>query len=111
MIEKKANQYFQKLYVKSLTVEMFLCKLKGFKDSASPEDRSLFQCILKNMFDEYHYFSQFPYKELEITGQLFGGLINEGLLAVPDLDQALKSVDLTRYSFSSDYTLSLSVCV
>ena len=38
--------------------------------------------MLKNMFDEYRFFPQFPEKELQITGQLFGGIIDQGLVAL-----------------------------
>ena len=43
-----------------------------------PQD--LFVCMLRNMFEEYKFFPQFPEKELQITGQLFGGIIEHGLV-------------------------------
>ena len=36
--------------------------------------------MLRNMFEEYKFFPQFPEKELQITGQLFGGIIEHGLV-------------------------------
>lgn len=42
--------------------------------------QEVFTCMLKNMFDEYKFFPQFPDKELQITGQLFGGIIDQGLV-------------------------------
>ncbi len=42
--------------------------------------QDLFVCMLKNIFEEYKFFPQFPEKELRITGQLFGGIIEHGLV-------------------------------
>ncbi len=42
--------------------------------------QDLFVCMLRNMFEEYKFFPQFPEKELQITGQLFGGIIEHGLV-------------------------------
>ena len=42
-------------------------------------------CMLRNMFEEYKFFPQFPEKELQITGQLFGGIIEHGLVTYAHL--------------------------
>ncbi len=42
--------------------------------------QDLFVCMLRNMFEEYKFFPQFPEKELQITGHLFGGIIEHGLV-------------------------------
>ena len=49
-------------------------------------------CMLRNMFDEYKFFPEFPYKELQITGQLFGGIIEHGLVTYVTLSLALRYV-------------------
>jgi len=36
--------------------------------------------MLKNLFEEYQFFPQYPEKELIITAQLFGGIIEHGLV-------------------------------
>ena len=42
--------------------------------------QDLFVCMLRNIFEEYKFFPQFPEKELQITGQLFGGIIEHRLV-------------------------------
>lgn len=37
--------------------------------------------MVKYLFEEYRYFPQYPDKELHITAQLFGGIIERGLVA------------------------------
>lgn len=36
--------------------------------------------MLRNLFEEYRFFPQYPDKELHITAQLFGGIIERGLV-------------------------------
>ena len=36
--------------------------------------------MVRRMFEEYKFFPGFPEKELRITGQLFGGIIDQGLV-------------------------------
>ena len=36
--------------------------------------------MLRNLFEEYKFFPQYPDKELHITAQLFGGIIEQGLV-------------------------------
>ena len=64
-------------------------------------------CMLRNMFEEYKFFPQFPEKELQITGQLFGGIIEHGLVTYLSLSLALRYVlqslknPPSRYVFST----------
>jgi len=36
--------------------------------------------MLRNLFEEYRFFPQYPDKELHITAQLFGGIIDRNLV-------------------------------
>lgn len=36
--------------------------------------------MISNLFDEYRFHNQYPIRELQITGQLFGALINSKLI-------------------------------
>lgn len=42
--------------------------------------QDVFSCMLKNLFEEYQFFPQYPEKELIVTAQLFGGIIEHGLV-------------------------------
>ena len=39
----------------------------------------MFQNGIKNLFEEYKFYSQYPERELLLTAQLFGGLFERGL--------------------------------
>ena len=95
-IEDKANSYFQRIYNvpphPTLTINEVLELLKKFQDSADARERDVFLCMIKNLFEEYKYFPQYPQKELYITAQLFGGIIEQGLVTMVPLGLALRFV-------------------
>ena len=53
--------------------------------SSLPRERDVFNCMIKNLFEEYKYFPSYPEKELHITAQLFGGIIEHGLVSMVPL--------------------------
>ncbi|XP_012340948.1 CCR4-NOT transcription complex subunit 1 isoform X3 [Apis florea] len=83
-IEDEANSYFQRIYNHpphpTLSIDEVLDMLKKFQDSGSKREREVFNCMLRNLFEEYRFFPQYPDKELQITAQLFGGIIERGLI-------------------------------
>lgn len=95
-IQEEANSYFQQIYATppspTITIEQFLDTLKQFQQSQNKKDRDVFSCMLKNLFDEYKFFPQYPERELYITSLLFGGIIREGLVTDLPLAFALRSV-------------------
>lgn len=42
--------------------------------------QEVFQCMLRNLFEEFRFFSQYPDRELQTTAMLFGGIIEQGLI-------------------------------
>jgi hypothetical protein len=48
--------------------------------------------MISNLFDEYRFHGQYPLRELQITGQLFGALINSHLIDGVTLMIALRCV-------------------
>lgn len=83
-IEDEANGYFQRIYNHpphpTLSIDEVLDMLKKFQDSPNKREREVFSCMLRNLFEEYKFFPQYPDKELQITAQLFGGIIERGLV-------------------------------
>ncbi|PIO34363.1 hypothetical protein AB205_0070670 [Aquarana catesbeiana] len=73
---------------KSAVLEM----LQRFKDSNIKREREVFNCMLRNLFEEYRFFPQYPDKELHITACLFGGIIEKGLVTYMALGLALRYV-------------------
>ena len=80
-VEDEANSYFQRIYNHpphpTLTIDEVLELLKNFQDSVRQREKDVFNCMIKNLFEEYKYFPQYPEKELHITAQLFGGIIGK----------------------------------
>jgi len=59
--------------------------LKRFKDSSVKKEKDVFSCMLRNLFEEYKFFTQYPEKELTIIAVLFGGIIEQGLVTYVDV--------------------------
>ena len=95
-IEKEADTYFQRIYnnsgSQSLTIDEVLDMLRKFQDSPNQREKEIFTCMIRNLFKEYGYFPQYPDKELLITAQLFGGIIQMGLVKYMALVLALRYV-------------------
>lgn len=83
-IEEEANGYFQRIYNHpphpTLSIDEVLDMLKRFSESTNRREREVHQCMLRNLLEEYKFFPQYPEKELQITAQLFGGMIERNLV-------------------------------
>ncbi|XP_063970716.1 CCR4-NOT transcription complex subunit 1-like isoform X2 [Lytechinus pictus] len=95
-IDEEANSYFQQIYNQPpnpiMSVDDVLQMLKQFKDSQVTREREVFMCMLRNLFEEYKFFPQYPERELLITACLFGGVIEQGLVTFMALGMALRYV-------------------
>jgi len=95
-VEDEANSYFQRIYNHpphpTLTIDEVLEMLKRFQSSGIQREQDVFNCMIKNLFEEYKFFPQYPDKELHITAQLFGGIIEHSLVAMIPLGLALRFV-------------------
>ncbi|CAN2389296.1 CCR4-NOT transcription complex subunit [Pristimantis euphronides] len=95
-IDDEANSYFQRIYNQpphpTMSVDEVLEMLQRFKDSNIKREREVFNCMLRNLFEEYRFFPQYPDKELHITACLFGGIIEKGLVTYMALGLALRYV-------------------
>ncbi|XP_055686768.1 CCR4-NOT transcription complex subunit 1 isoform X2 [Lutzomyia longipalpis] len=83
--EDEANSYFQRIYNHpphpTLSVDEVLDILQRFQESRIRFENEVYTCMLRNLFEEYRFFPQYPDKELQITAQLFGGMIERSLVA------------------------------
>ncbi|XP_037622046.1 CCR4-NOT transcription complex subunit 1 isoform X1 [Sebastes umbrosus] len=105
-IDDEANSYFQRIYNHpphpTMSVDEVLEMLQRFKDSTIKREREVFNCMLRNLFEEYRFFPQYPDKELHITACLFGGIIEKGLVTYMALGLALRYVlEALRKSYGS----------
>jgi CCR4-NOT transcription complex subunit 1 len=83
-VEDEANSYFQRIYNHpphpTLSIDEVLDMLQRFQESPNKKERDVYQCMLRNLFEEYKFFPQYPDKELQITAQLFGGMVERNLV-------------------------------
>ena len=86
------NNGFLYVYIILSCFFQVLEMLQRFKDSTIKREREVFNCMLRNLFEEYRFFPQYPDKELHITACLFGGIIEKGLVTYMALGLALRYV-------------------
>lgn len=91
-VEEAANRYFQQVYNGGMTIDDTIDLMKTLKHSSNGKDKEIFACMIRNLFDEYRFFHKYPEKELQITGELFGAIINSNLLLGITLAVAMKYV-------------------
>ncbi|KAI1717100.1 CCR4-Not complex component, not1 domain-containing protein [Ditylenchus destructor] len=99
-VQEEANLYFQQIYSRTgrMSVNDFIQRLKNFRDSNNQREKDLLMCVVKNLFDEYRFFHEYPDQELRTTAELYGGIIREAIvqniefaIAVRKVIEALKS--------------------
>lgn len=91
-VEEEANAYFQKIYTSGISIPDVIQLLKRFKTSEKLREQEIFRCMIHNLFDEYRFFHKYPEKELQVTGRLFGTLIQHQLVSSITLGIALRYV-------------------
>lgn len=83
-VEDEANSYFQRIYNQpphpTLAIDEVLDMLQRFQENQTRREYQVSLCMLKNLFEEYRFFPKYPDKELQITAQLFGGMIERSLV-------------------------------
>ncbi|KAI6241643.1 CCR4-Not complex component, variant [Aphelenchoides fujianensis] len=72
--QEKANWYFQRIY--------------NFGNPL-PE---LLSCLLKNLFDEFKFFAEYPERELRTTAKVYGGIIREGIVVNMKFATAIRRI-------------------
>ena len=77
----------------TLTIDEVLELLRKFQTSGVQRETDVFFCMIKNLFEEYKFFPQYPDKELHITAQLFGGIVEHSLVTMIHLGVALRYGD------------------
>ncbi|KAK0420410.1 hypothetical protein QR680_014668 [Steinernema hermaphroditum] len=93
-IQEEANTYFQMIYAQSqqMSVEQFVQKLKQFKQSSNTRDQEILGCVIKNLFDEFRFFKEYPERELKTTAEVYGGIIREDIIQGLQMATALRRI-------------------
>ncbi|CAF5193964.1 unnamed protein product, partial [Rotaria magnacalcarata] len=89
--------YFKRLYSKTnnpppISVDEFLDIMTRCKDSQIQREKDVFHNGIRNLFEEYKFYIQYPERELHLTAQLFGGLFERGLFQQQALIAAYRAI-------------------
>ncbi|KAG8755159.1 hypothetical protein FRC14_004305 [Serendipita sp. 396] len=91
-IEAEVEAIYRKLYAGVLSVEDLLAVLDAAKRHENARDHEIFAGVLHTVFDEYKFYPEYPPRELRITAQLFGSLIQNHLVEGVPLGIAIRCV-------------------
>jgi len=91
-VAKRSNVIFQEIYQEKISVPDAVAMLRRFKTSEDAVEREICGCMLHSLFDEYRFLHKYPFKELQITGVLFGMLIQNQVVQNFTLGIALRYV-------------------
>ncbi|KAK6029734.1 CCR4-Not complex component, Not1, partial [Ostertagia ostertagi] len=70
-VQDEANMYFEQIYNQSSLV---------------------LACVVKNLFEEYRFFHEYPERELRTTAEIYGGIIREGIISNLHFATAVRKV-------------------
>lgn len=79
-VEEEANRWFQRVFSGEVSVETLIDCMRKYKQSGDAQKTEIYSCMIHNLLDEYRFFNKYPEKELKITGQLFGCIIQNHLI-------------------------------
>ncbi|KAF3916769.1 hypothetical protein ABW20_dc0107951 [Dactylellina cionopaga] len=91
-VDKKMQEYYQKMYSGEITITTMVKDLQNLKNSDTVQDQDLFACMIHSLFDEYTCYPSYPIEPLATTSVLFGSLIEYHLLEGLALNVALGMV-------------------
>ncbi|ESQ36840.1 hypothetical protein EUTSA_v10006521mg [Eutrema salsugineum] len=91
-VEAEANAYFHQMFSGQLSVDAMVQMLSRYKDSLVQREKSIFECMIANLFEEYRFFPKYPERQLKIASILFGSVIKHQLISSLTLGMALRLV-------------------
>ncbi|KAI8604517.1 CCR4-Not complex component, Not1-domain-containing protein [Dissophora ornata] len=91
-VEETTNDYYKRIYRGDISIPEIVALLQQFKSSSDAREQDIYACMIHNLFDEYRFFSTYREKELSITSDLFGALIQHQLVSYIPLGIALRYV-------------------
>ncbi|KAG0182584.1 hypothetical protein DFQ29_003364 [Apophysomyces sp. BC1021] len=91
-VQDESTSYYKRVYNGDMSIDEMIERLKSFSTSKDAREQDVSACMIHDLFDEYHFFPQYPDKELAIAGVLFGSLIQHHLVSYVPLGIALRCV-------------------
>ncbi|KAF5959836.1 hypothetical protein HYC85_001045 [Camellia sinensis] len=90
--EADANTYLDQVFDGRLSIDDMVQILARFKESSERREQLIFECMVKNLLEEYQFFPQYPEMQLKIAAILVGSLIKHQLLSNLTLSIAVHTV-------------------
>ncbi|CAD8056662.1 unnamed protein product [Paramecium sonneborni] len=106
-VESKTDSYFESYYSEQITLENFLNQMLQWKTQGSIQEKEVYACIITNLYNEYQFHLKYPKKELELTGQLFGGVLERGLVEGQSVQIGLKIISVSLKNNSQRYDFAV----
>jgi CCR4-NOT transcription complex subunit 1 len=92
-VEQEVENIYKEMYEDKISIDQMVSLLQRSKASSNPRDLEVFACTLHTLFDEYRFFARYyPARELQMTGYLFGSLIQFQLVDYIPLGIAIRYV-------------------
>ncbi|RZC53428.1 hypothetical protein C5167_012294 [Papaver somniferum] len=91
-IEAESNCYFQEMFSGQLSIDAMVQMLARYKESPEKREQSIYECMIRNLFEEYEFLPKYPERQLRIAAALFGSLIKHQLVTHLTLGSALRCV-------------------
>ncbi|KAG8693678.1 hypothetical protein FRC09_010361, partial [Ceratobasidium sp. 395] len=92
-VEQEVENIYKEMYEDKISIEQMVALLQRSKASSNTRDLEVFACTLHTLFDEYRFFARYyPARELQMTGYLFGSLIQYQLVDYIPLGIAIRYV-------------------
>jgi CCR4-NOT transcription complex subunit 1 len=91
-IENEVESIYRQMFDGTISLDAVLGLLQHRHGSMHQREIDLFACSLHFLFDEYRFFNTYPPAELEMTGRLFGSIIQLGFIDGVPLGIALRYV-------------------
>ena len=78
--ERAANELLEKIFKENQPIDEAIQLLKRYKSSEKKEEKEIFACIITGLLEEQCFHSKYPERELQITAQLIGAILEARLL-------------------------------
>lgn len=75
------EQHYKQMYSEERAVRQIVDALAGYKSARDPYQQDVFACMIHGLFDEYGLYHTYPLEALATTAVLFGGIIQDRLIA------------------------------
>lgn len=87
---KASNVQRDKVYLRLICRVVLDVYFKNiFKQMLALSFQDILACVVKNLFEEYRFFHEYPERELRTTAEVYGSIIREGVISYVSFSYSL----------------------